>query len=81
MRHEYFTLGRVGLALSLLGFIGLCISPYFRMTGAYLSFLALPGIVFGTYVRFRGDRDRVGLLAQLIGIFTALFIPTLLLPF
>ena len=74
-----FRPGRVGLAFSLTALAGLLCLDYLRIYTIPLAMLSLPGIVLGVVGRFRGEQWP-GFWAVLIGIFVALFLPTLWLP-
>ena len=75
-----FRPGRVGLALSISSLYGLFGGDFLFEFAWPLTLLSLPGIVFGVVGRFRGEQWP-GFWAVLIGIFVAMFLPTLYLAF
>ena len=75
-----FRPGVVGLVLSVISLIGLFLCGVLTVYAVPLMVLSVPGTVFGILGRFRGERWP-GFLAMLIGIFVALFLPTMYVSF
>ena len=70
-------LGHIGLALSLLGVLGVCLAgPIFAF--AWLAFLSVPGFLISLMGLVRPPR-RVAAWGTALGLFGSLYVPTIYL--